>query len=93
MPIDELKSEDVKTAIDILSGKTQREINLTALKHLNKADPLYIKQLHTAVDSKKSVAHTALIFCNSILNAGTSNDQFFKDNLGKIGLFYCFLKC
>lgn len=60
--------------IDILDGRTQREINLTVLKHLNKSDPLYIKQIHSAVDSKKSVAHTALIFANSILNAGTTND-------------------
>lgn len=71
----------MKILIDILEGRTQREINFTALKHLDKTDPQYIKQIHTAVDSKKSVAHTAVIFCNSILNAGTSNDQFIKDNI------------
>lgn len=69
--------------VDILDGRTQREINSTALKHLNKSDPLYIKQLFTCVDTKKSVAHTAIIFCNSILNAGTGDDSFMKDNLGK----------
>ncbi|EAR85471.2 26S proteasome regulatory complex, subunit RPN2 (macronuclear) [Tetrahymena thermophila SB210] len=81
LPIEESNSEKRKTVIDILDGRTQREINQKVLEHLNKSDPLYIKQIHSAVDSKKSVAHTALILCNSILNAGTGNDQFVKDNI------------
>lgn len=31
-------------------------------------------------DTKKSIAHSAIIVSNSIFNAGTTNDEFIKDN-------------
>lgn len=49
-----------------------------------------MKQINTSVDSKKSVSHTALIFCNSILNAGTASDQYIKDNMGNNLIFQNF---
>ncbi|EGR26895.1 proteasome regulatory complex component protein, putative [Ichthyophthirius multifiliis] len=75
------QNDNRSTLIEILQGKTQNKINFEVLKYLNKSDPALIKQILTAVDTKKQVAHTAVALCNAILSAGTADQKFLSENL------------
>eukprot|EP01114_Cavostelium_apophysatum_P007838 TRINITY_DN2003_c0_g1_i1.p1 TRINITY_DN2003_c0_g1~~TRINITY_DN2003_c0_g1_i1.p1 ORF type:complete len:963 (-),score=285.53 TRINITY_DN2003_c0_g1_i1:59-2947(-) len=65
----------------IISGETTISKNLDFLFRNNNTDLLILKNIKTAVESRSSVLHSATIFANALMHAGTTSDQFLRDNL------------
>ena len=65
----------------ILNGKFADELHHHFLKHNNNSDPLIIGNIKTSSDSKNSIIHEAIIISNSILQAGTTAQNFLVENL------------
>lgn len=72
-PLDKLRS--------ILSGELPFSLYLEFLYSHNHADLLLLKQVKTAVESRNSVCHSATVLANALTHAGTTCDQFLRDNL------------
>ncbi|RKO84054.1 armadillo-type protein, partial [Blyttiomyces helicus] len=65
----------------ILSGELSIRINLEVLHRNNHADLLILKNSKTALESRNSVYHSAITFANAFMNAGTTSDEFLRQNL------------
>jgi len=65
----------------ILSGEKTISLALDFLFRNNNTDMLILKNTKTAVESRSSVLHSATIFANALMHAGTTSDQFLRDNL------------
>ncbi|CAA0839995.1 26S proteasome non-ATPase regulatory subunit 1 homolog A [Striga hermonthica] len=65
----------------ILSGQTSIQLTLQFLYSHNKSDLLILKTIKQSVDMRNSVCHSATIFANAIMHAGTTVDTFLRDNL------------
>lgn len=65
----------------ILSGETPINLSLQFLYTHNKSDLAILKATKTAVESRNSVCHSATIFANAIMHAGTTVDTFLRENL------------
>lgn len=63
----------------ILGGETTIALHLQFLIRNNHSDLLILKNTKDTVRS--SVCHTATIIANSFMHAGTTSDQFLRDNL------------
>ena len=63
----------------ILGGETTIGLQLQFLIRNNKTDLLILKNTKDAV--RNSVCHTATVIANSLMNCGTTSDQFLRDNL------------
>eukprot|EP01102_Stenamoeba_stenopodia_P013510 TRINITY_DN4394_c0_g1_i1.p1 TRINITY_DN4394_c0_g1~~TRINITY_DN4394_c0_g1_i1.p1 ORF type:complete len:951 (-),score=235.34 TRINITY_DN4394_c0_g1_i1:34-2886(-) len=65
----------------ILSGETTIGLSLEFLFKSNKTDLLILKNVKTAVEGRNSVCHSATVFANAIMHAGTTTDTFLRENL------------
>ena len=65
----------------ILSGDIPMELERQFLAHNNSVDLQILKNIKSSVEPRNSVCHGATVFANAMMNAGTSNDSFLRDNL------------
>jgi 26S proteasome regulatory subunit N2 len=65
----------------ILSGELTIKLYLEFLYRNNHTDLLILKNTKTALDSRNSVFHSAVTFANAFMNAGTTSDEFLRQNL------------
>ncbi|CAN1334585.1 26S proteasome non-ATPase regulatory subunit 1 homolog A [Linum perenne] len=65
----------------ILSGETSIQLTLQFLYSHNKSDLLILKAIKQSVEMRNSVCHSATIYSNAIMHAGTTVDTFLRENL------------
>ncbi|GAB4844091.1 26S proteasome non-ATPase regulatory subunit 1 A [Ancistrocladus abbreviatus] len=65
----------------ILSGETSIQLILQFLYSHNKSDLLILKTIKQSVEMRNSVCHSATIYANAIMHAGTTVDTFLRENL------------
>ena len=65
----------------IISGELSVKLYLEFLYRNNHADLLILKNTKNALDSRNSVFHSAVTFANAFMNAGTTSDEFLRQNL------------
>ncbi|XP_014254277.1 26S proteasome non-ATPase regulatory subunit 1 [Cimex lectularius] len=63
----------------ILSGEVSIELHLQFLIRSNHTDMLILKNTKDAI--RVSICHTATVIANTYMHAGTTSDQFLRDNL------------
>ena len=86
---DEQLSTEACAALDaarkILTGGFVTELSLSFLHKSSRSDPLVMDHLRKALDergnSRNSVLHNWGVGTHAVLNAGTTNDSFLRDNL------------
>lgn len=66
---------------DILSGVTAIKLHLEFLYRNDHTDLLILKTTKNALDSRNSAHHSAITFSNAFQNAGTTSDEFLRQNL------------
>ncbi|KAL2163332.1 hypothetical protein VTH06DRAFT_5389 [Thermothelomyces fergusii] len=69
----------------ILDGSTTIRLNLEFLYRNNHTDLSILNRVRDSLEARNSIFHTAVTFCNAFMNAGTTNDKFFRDNLEWLG--------
>ncbi|KAG0273159.1 proteasome regulatory particle base subunit [Linnemannia exigua] len=65
----------------ILSGKETIKLQLEFLCRNNHTDMLILKESKNVLDARLSVYHSAVTFANAFMNAGTTSDDFLRQNL------------
>ncbi|KAF5452137.1 hypothetical protein F2P56_027170 [Juglans regia] len=65
----------------ILSGETSIQLTLQFLYSHNKSDLLILKTIKQSVEMRNSVCHSATIYANAVMHAGTTVDTFLRENL------------
>lgn len=70
---------------EILSGSTTIRLNLEFLYRNNRTDSTILNKVRDSLESRNSIFHSAVTFCNAFMNQGTTNDKFFRDNLDWLG--------
>ncbi|KAG0151044.1 hypothetical protein CROQUDRAFT_651562 [Cronartium quercuum f. sp. fusiforme G11] len=68
-------------AREILTGEESIKLYLEFLYRNNHADLLILKHTKDALDGRSSLYHNAVSFANAFAHAGTTSDQFLRDNL------------
>ncbi|KAJ1514499.1 proteasome regulatory particle base subunit [Coelomomyces lativittatus] len=66
---------------NILSGQITIQLHLEFLHRNNQTDLQLLKASKNALDSRNSLQHVAITFANALMNAGTTSDQFLRENL------------
>ncbi|XP_002518109.3 26S proteasome non-ATPase regulatory subunit 1 homolog A [Ricinus communis] len=74
-------AENLAKIKGILSGETSIKLTLQFLYSHNKSDLLILKTIKQSVEMRNSVCHSATIYANAIMHAGTTVDTFLRDNL------------
>ncbi|KIJ45113.1 hypothetical protein M422DRAFT_29967 [Sphaerobolus stellatus SS14] len=82
---DESEKEIYDKLGQILTGEESIKLYLDFLKRNNKVDMLILKNTKDSLDSRSSVYHTALTLQNAYMHAGTSSDDFMRQNLEWLG--------
>ncbi|KAF1958788.1 26S proteasome regulatory subunit rpn2 [Byssothecium circinans] len=80
---DELKA--FSSVRDVLQGTKSIELNLEFLYRNNHADKNVLNKIRDSLESRNSIFHTGVTFANAFMNAGTTNDTFFRENLDWLG--------
>ncbi|XWS22376.1 hypothetical protein CRYUN_Cryun29cG0028600 [Craigia yunnanensis] len=80
-PKEVMYAERLKKIKGILSGETSIQLTLQFLYSHNKSDLLILKTIKQSVEMRNSVCHSATIYANAIMHAGTTVDTFLRDNL------------
>ncbi|CAG8541004.1 10235_t:CDS:10, partial [Funneliformis caledonium] len=65
----------------ILSGEESIKLHLEFLYRNNHTDLLILKNTKSALESRNSVYHSAVTFANAFMHAGTTSDEFLRQNL------------
>lgn len=65
----------------ILSGEESIKLYLEFLYRKNHTDLLILKNTKNALESRNSVYHSAVTFANAFMHAGTTSDEFLRQNL------------
>eukprot|EP01018_Ginkgo_biloba_P031110 Gb_01242 [translate_table: standard] len=65
----------------ILSGETPIHLALQFLYSHNRSDLLILKTIKQSVEMRNSVCHSATIYSNALMHAGTTADTFLRENL------------
>ncbi|KAI8582370.1 hypothetical protein K450DRAFT_228638 [Umbelopsis ramanniana AG] len=65
----------------ILSGEETIKLYLEFLYRKNHTDLLILKNTKNALESRNSVYHSAVTFANAFMHAGTTSDEFLRQNL------------
>ncbi|KAJ4292859.1 proteasome regulatory particle base subunit [Collariella sp. IMI 366227] len=60
-------------------------LNLEFLYRNNRTDLSILNKVRDSLEARNSIFHTAVTFCNAFMNAGTTHDKFFRDNLDWLG--------
>ncbi|KAK9082593.1 hypothetical protein Scep_029064 [Stephania cephalantha] len=74
-------SERLARVRGILSGETSIQLTLQFLYSHNRSDLLILKTIKQSVEMRNSVCHSATIYANAIMHAGTTVDTFLRENL------------
>jgi len=69
----------------ILDGSKAIKLNLEFLYRNNRTDLSILNKVRDSLEGRNSIFHTAVTFCNAFMNAGTTHDKFFRDNLDWLG--------
>ncbi|XP_073279347.1 26S proteasome non-ATPase regulatory subunit 1 homolog A-like [Primulina huaijiensis] len=78
---DEVYAERLAKIRGILSGETSIQLTMQFLYSHNKSDLLILKTIKQSVEVRNSVCHSATIYANAIMHAGTTVDTFLRENL------------
>ncbi|KAF2476500.1 26S proteasome regulatory subunit rpn2 [Lindgomyces ingoldianus] len=70
---------------DVLRGTKTIELNLEFLYRNNHADKNILNKVKDSLEARNSIFHTGVTFANAFMNAGTTNDTFFRENLEWLG--------
>ncbi|KAJ3111018.1 proteasome regulatory particle base subunit [Phlyctochytrium bullatum] len=65
----------------ILSGELSIRLELEFLSRNNHSDLLILKKTREALEARSSVYHQAITVANAYMNAGTTSDDFLRQNL------------
>ncbi|KAJ3245619.1 proteasome regulatory particle base subunit [Chytriomyces hyalinus] len=65
----------------ILSGSLSIKLHLDFLYRTNHTDLLILKQTRIALETRSAVFHSAITVANGFMNAGTTSDEFLRQNL------------
>lgn len=83
------ESEDEKKAVtavkSILRGTKSIELNLEFLFRSSHSDRAILNKIRDSLEARNSIFHTSVTFANAFMNAGTTIDSFFRDNLEWLG--------
>ncbi|KAF7725612.1 proteasome regulatory particle base subunit [Apophysomyces ossiformis] len=66
----------------ILSGEESIRLYLEFLYRNNHTDLMILKNTKNALESRNSINHSAVTFANAFMHAGTTSDEFLRQNLG-----------
>ncbi|GLJ52933.1 hypothetical protein SUGI_1127550 [Cryptomeria japonica] len=86
-PLDEVDAKEATYAErlakikGILSGETPIHLLLQFLYSHNRSDLLILKTIKQSVEMRNSVCHSATIYANALMHAGTTADTFLRENL------------
>ncbi|KAF2270947.1 26S proteasome regulatory complex, non-ATPase subcomplex, Rpn2/Psmd1 subunit [Lojkania enalia] len=69
----------------VLRGTKSIELNLEFLYRNNHADKNILNKIRDSLEARNSIFHTGVTFANAFMNAGTTNDAFFRENLDWLG--------
>jgi 26S proteasome regulatory subunit N2 len=69
----------------ILRGTKSIELNLEFLYRNNHTDKAVLNKIRDSLEARNSIFHTGVTFANAFMNAGTTNDTFFRENLDWLG--------
>ncbi|KAK3385414.1 armadillo-type protein [Podospora didyma] len=69
----------------ILDGSKAIKLNLEFLYRNNHTDSSILNKVRDSLEGRNSIFHTAVTFCNAFMNAGTTHDTFFRENLDWLG--------
>lgn len=86
-PAIQLSDVDVrlKRVIDILSGDTPSDLYLQFLFSQNKTDPQIINGIKDKLEARNSVVNSACVMSHALMQCGTTNDTFLRENLDWLG--------
>lgn len=85
---DEMSEDDAKifkNIRSILDGSKAIKLDLEFLYRNNHTDLSILNKVRESLEGRHSIFHTAVTFCNAFMNAGTTHDKFFRDNLEWLG--------
>lgn len=81
-------SENIARARDnltkVLKGQLKDDAYFRFFTTNNQTDPAIMLHLKQTVDVKNSIVHGGCLSANAILNAYTADDNFLRNNIGKI---------
>lgn len=69
----------------ILRGTKSIELNLEFLYRNNRTDKAVLNKVRDSLEARNSIFHSSVTFANAFMNAGTTNDTFFRENLEWLG--------
>ncbi|KAL1656875.1 proteasome regulatory particle base subunit [Didymella pomorum] len=69
----------------ILRGTKSIELNLEFLYRNNHTDKSVLNKIRDSLEARSSIFHSSVTFANAFMNAGTTNDTFFRENLDWLG--------
>ncbi|KAJ4383836.1 proteasome regulatory particle base subunit [Didymella sp. IMI 355093] len=69
----------------ILRGTKSIELNLEFLYRNNRTDKSVLNKIRDSLEARSSIFHSSVTFANAFMNAGTTNDTFFRENLDWLG--------
>ncbi len=75
----------LKNIRSILDGSRAIKLNLEFLYRNNHTDLSILNKVRDSLEGRNSIFHAAVTFCNAFMNAGTTHDKFFRDNLEWLG--------
>lgn len=74
-----------KSILDILDGIKTIQLNLEFLYRSNQVDMSILNKVRDSLEARNSIFHTAVTLCNAFMHAGTTHDEFFRENLEWLG--------
>lgn len=84
-PEDEHQQKAYSSIRNILRGTTSIELNLEFLYRAARTDRAILNKVRDSLEARNSIFHTSVTFANAFMNAGTTVDSFFRDNLEWLG--------
>ncbi|KAM3415763.1 26S proteasome regulatory subunit RPN2 [Cercospora zeina] len=84
-PKDDTQSKAFKSIRSILRGTTSIELNMEFLYRQARTDRAILNKVRDSLEARNSIFHTSVTFANAFMNAGTTVDSFFRDNLEWLG--------
>lgn len=84
-PETEDQSKAFASVRSILRGTTSIELNLEFLFRAAHTDKAILNKIRDSLEARNSIFHTSVTFANAFMNAGTTIDTFFRDNLDWLG--------
>lgn len=73
--------ECIKKIRMIINGELSIKLNLEFLHRNNKTDLLILKTTKNYLEGRSTLYHSAITFSNAFMNAGTTSDEFLRQNL------------